>query len=524
MSDKNEISNAVENKSFLSVLLGVYVVSIALGLPLVFRDHYFDILIFKYYYYCFCTIVMLVLVLAYFATVKAKDILSSKSVCNIRTIIRKLTFLDRCILIYWFIAVVSTVSSDYLYEAFWGNEGRFTGLFLITLYMLSYFCVSRFFIYKNWYLDLFLLAGVLVCLFGITDYFNMDILNFKVGMVPEQKDIFTSTIGNINTYTSYVGILTAISAVLFAKEERMKHKIFYYTCMIVSFFAIIMGVSDNAYLSLMALFGLLPLYLFNNRRGIQRYLIILATLLTVIQCICWINNKFNDTVIGIDSAFKVVISFKYLTFTLILLWIAILIWIIITTRTNTATKNFGSIIKFIWLAILGLGALVVTYILYDCNIAGNADKYSEFSNYFLFNDEWGTNRGYIWRNAIECYNKLSVWKKLIGYGPETFGILILRATANNKYHQLFDSAHNEYLHTLITVGVFGLTAYIVTILAFIKNSLKNIYRNYYLIAIAFGVICYSAQATVNLSLPIVSPLLWLFLGIGSTKVFLQPYK
>lgn len=522
MSDKNEISNACENKSFLSNLLGVYVVSIALGLPLVFRDRYYDILIFKYYYYCFCTIVMLVLLLVYFITIKAKDILSSKNGYNIKTIIKKLTFLDRCILIYWFIAVISTVSSDYLYEAFWGNEGRFTGLFLITLYMLSYFSVSRFFIYKDWYIDLFLMAGLLVCLFGISDYFNMDILKFKVDMVPEQKDIFTSTIGNINTYTSYVGILTAISAVLFAKEERMKHKIFYYTCMVISFFAIIMGVSDNAYLSLLALFGLLPLYLFNNRRGIQRYLIIIASLLTVIQCIGWINNKFNETVIGIDSAFKVLIGFKYLALTLILLWITILIWIIITNRKNTATPKIGNFIKFIWLVILGLGVLVVIYILYDCNIAGNADKYSSFSNYFLFNDEWGTNRGYIWRNAIECYNKLPVWEKLIGYGPETFGILILRATANNKYHQLFDSAHNEYLHTLITVGVFGLTAYIVTILTFIKKCLKNNY--YYLIAIVFGVICYSAQAAVNLSLPIVSPLLWLFIGIGSTKVFMTPYK
>ena len=90
MSDKNEIRNAGENKSFLSILLGVYVVSIALGLPLVFRDRYFDILIFKYYYYCFCTIVMLVLVLTYFATVKAKDILSSKGGYNIKTIIKKL--------------------------------------------------------------------------------------------------------------------------------------------------------------------------------------------------------------------------------------------------------------------------------------------------------------------------------------------------------------------------------------------------------------------------------------------------
>lgn len=510
----NTCNDTDEKTSFLSTILGIYVVMVGVGLPLVFRHYYFDILLFKYYYYCFCTIAMVILVIGYFVYIKFSKVDFYKN--SIKSIWRRLSLTDVFVLVYWLISIISTLSSDYLYESFWGNEGRFTGLFLISWYVLSYFCVSRFCKFKRRYLDLMLISGVLVCIFGITDYFKLDILKFKVSMTPEQINIFTSTIGNINTYTAYVGIIAAISTLFFALENRFTHLIFYYICMIISFFAIIMGVSDNAYLSLMALFGLLPLLLFKSGKGIKRYLTIIASFLTVAQCINWINKKFASQVIGIDGAFNIVINYRYLYYLIIFLWLALLLLTVLELKGKNVIKDYGNIMIYIWLGLIGTVLLLIVYLLYDCNVAGHASKYSSFGNYFIINDDWGTHRGYIWRNGLECFSKLSLWKKLIGYGPETFGILILRATANNKYNELFDSAHNEYLHMLITVGILGLTSYILFIFSIIKNCIK--YKiNKELIVIAFAIICYSSQAFVNLNLPIVTPIFWLLLSMGRSK-------
>lgn len=506
-----------KNEKIISVILGIYIISIGFGLPLVVRDFYFDILIFKYYYYCFCTISMIVIVLGYALINQIKD----KSIIikgfRIETLVGKLTIVDLFVLLYWFIAIISTITSDYFYEAFWGNEGRYTGLFLITWYVLSYFCVSRFWKFKSWYIDIMLFAGILVCIFGITDYFNLDIFSFKAQMMPEQKPIFTSTIGNINTYTAYVGIISAIGTVLFTAEKKMSKAIWYYICMIISFFAIIMGVSDNAYLSLGALFVFLPIYLFKNKFGVKKYLIILATFFTVTQCIDWINNSFRDKVLGIDSAFDLVISFSALHYLVLLLWIMVFVLHIFDLKRSAEIKNYGNKLVTLWLVLIAAGAIGILFALYDCNIAGNADRYSFASNYLLFNDNWGTHRGFIWRNAMECFLNLPLWKKIIGYGPETFGILLLRKTVNNPYNEIFDSAHNEYLHTLITVGIFGLISYVSLLLFFIKNCLKNKSNNAYVVAVVFGVICYSVQAFVNLNLPIVTPIFWLLIGIGSVR-------
>lgn len=506
-----------EKKSFPSIVLGIYVFLVGIGVPLVVRDRYFDILVFKYYYYCFCTIIMLVILFLYALTVGRTDTEIYFKEFKIKKFFEKLTIMDFAVIIYLLIAITSTVTSDYLYEAFWGNEGRFTGLFLMIWYVVSYFCVSRLWKFKNWYIDLILAAGMLVCLFGITDYFKLDIFHFKIAMLPEQRSIFTSTIGNINTYTSYVGILVAIATVLFATDQKFKNMLWHYLCMVISFFSIIMGVSDNAYLSLGVLFGFLPFYLFKSRKGIQRFVIVLATFFSVIQCIDWINSYFGEGVLGIESAFDMIIKFQGLPYLIIGLWGIVIFCHFFDYKRKYKIKEIGNLFRNLWMVFLFLIIIAFLYILYDCNVVDNVSRYGSLSSFLLFNDDWGTQRGYIWRNGMECYERLSFWKKVVGFGPETFGILIMHKTANNPYNLLFDNAHNEYLHMLTTVGLAGLIAYLSFIFGYVRNCLHYKNKNPYITAIMFGVICYSVQAFVNLNLPIVAPVFWLLLGMGAAK-------
>lgn len=504
--------------NFPPIILGIYIFLVGVGLPIVVWNLYFDILVIKYWYYCACTIIMLIALLVYSSTQGSKRIKLYFEESTFKRFLEKFTVTDYAVLVYLFVALISTATSEFLFESFWGNEGRYTGLFLITLYVTSYFCISRFCIFKKRYIDWILVTGMLVCLFGITDYFKMDIFHFKASMIPEQRAIFTSTIGNINTYTAYVGIILAIETVLFTMSSHKKQVISYYVCMVIGFFAIIMGVSDNAYLSLGVLFTFLPFVLFKHKGGIFRYLIVLASFFSVIQCINWINSYFRERVLGINSAFMMITNSGKLLYLVIVLWAMVIIWYFIRRNKIIKEENFGNALRYIWLIMIVLAFLVLMYLLYDCNIAGNSERYGSLRNYLLFNDDWGTNRGYIWRNAMERFMELSLWKKIVGYGPETFGLLLtMRQTVNNPYNVLFDNAHNEYLQTLTTVGIAGLTAYLNFIFAYLKRCFSYNKKNPYVIAMAFGVLCYSAQAFVNLNLPIVTPVFWLLLGMGAAK-------
>lgn len=507
-----------EKNTLISFVISSYVILVGAGLPLFVKDKYFDILVAKYYYYFICTFVMLIVLVGYFFVQRySKIFLTEKRLP--KSVFLYLNFTDYTILAFYLITILSTITSDYVYEAFWGNEGRFTGLFLITWYVISYFCVSKLWKFRKAHIDIILIAGTLICLFGITDYFKMDIFGFKALMVPEQRTMFTSTIGNINTYTAYVGIILAVSTVLFALTKETKRSIFYCFSMVIGFFAIIMGVSDNAYLSLAGLFSLLPLFLFKSKSGFRKYLTILAIFFTVVQCIDWINVYFGDAVLGIDSAFNMVIDFQGLHFFVIALWAIILIWIGVDLRSSKKDKSYGNTYMYIWLSLLGLILVLILYVCYDVNILGNSTKYGALSTYLVFNDDWGTHRGYIWRNAVERFSELTIIKKIIGFGPETFGIFLLQKTANNLYKQMFDSAHNEYLHMLITVGFAGLISYLMFVISSICYSLRYRKNNPYFIAILFGILCYSFQAFVNLNVPITTPVFWLFISMSAATTF-----
>ena len=509
--------NEIKNNTLVSFILRVYVILVGAGLPLFVRDKYFDILVAKYYFYSICTIAMLTILFCIFLLKKRKmNHISLKGMG--KKVFDDFKLADYSLLIFYIVAIISTITSDYIYESFWGNEGRFTGLFLLTWYVIAYFFVSRLWKFNKNDINIILVAGILICLFGITDYFKLDIFKFKAPMIQEERAIFTSTIGNINTYTAYVGIIVAISTLLYASTKELKLSIFYYICMIISFFAIIMGVSDNAYLSLAALFSLLPLYLFNSKLGVRKYLIIIATFFTVVQSIGWINSYFGEGVLGIDSAFNMVISFGGLHYLIIGLWSVIFVWKFIDIRAFKQDKTYDNTLKYIWITVLVFILISVIYICYDINALGNSTKYGNLSSYFTFNDDWGTHRGYIWRNAMERFSDLPIIKKIIGFGPETFGIFLLQKTSNNPYKEIFDSAHNEYLHLLITVGFAGLASYMVFLISNISYSLRINKNNPYIIAVLFGIICYSVQAFVNINLPITTPVFWVLMGLVSKKI------
>lgn len=522
--EKTEENRDIFAETCSSIINGVisfFIMLLMLVFPLIFKNSYLDILVIKYQFYWGCIVSMLALCLILSIIMLVVDNLKNRGEHTSRLFSKLLpknwrkTFsvADISIMVFWIILVISTLQSDYFYESFWGNEGRYSGLFLLTLYVASYFMISRFWRPREWALDTFLISGIVVCYVGITDYFKMDILNFRYNIIPEHWEIFTSTIGNINTYTSYIALILGVAAAWFAMTKSKVRAIWCYLCMVVGFFAIIMGCSDNAYLALAALFGFLPLVLFKSKTGIKRYLMMVATFGTVVQCIDFINQAYADTVIGLDSLFQILVNFNGLMYVVVGLWVVYIVVYVLTGNNQNKTDEVGPLLVYGWSGLLLFSVLVVCFLMFEANMVGNAEKYGALGRYLVFDDSWGTGRGYIWRKSIELYRDFRPMHKLFGYGPDTFGILTT-SKIRAEMPQLYDNAHNEYLQYFITIGPAGLVAYVVFLGSAITRMWKNVKTKPYIIGCCFATICYITQAVVNLSLPIASPMMWLLLSIG----------
>lgn len=513
----------VDKKSFSSKILNLFTIAVLCGLPLVVTNAYFNILQTKYLFYCGTVIVMLVLVAGYGClNGKLTEVVKT---LNIVRVIKRLSIVDWAMIMFWFSNVMSWVFCvEWRHEAFWGTSGRFNGVFLMTLYMIVYFIVTRLFEFKKWYLDVFLAVGLFVCLFGITDYFQMNILGFKTLMIEKQKKDYTSTFGNINTYTVYVAAVMVVSTILFATENNRKKIIWYYLNMVVACFALIMGVSDNAYLSLSVLFGLSPLYLFKKKTGFSRYLMALATFFTVILCIDWINSAFAGVVLKIDSAFKIISSLRILPIVVVALWgVAIIVTcLFIKQKKGQSSDDMPKWLILGWYAVIAFVVGTVIFMFYDATIAGNSSRYGALAPYVTFNDKWGTNRGYVWKCALEIWNnKLSPIQKIFGYGSDTFRLIMFYYYSGNMVNGqmvVFDSVHNEYLNYLLTIGFVGMAAYIVFLISAIARMWRRMEGHPEIAATMFVVLAYMIQALININLPIVMPIILQLLSMGLSKV------
>lgn len=527
----NRIKKQEDTKSSyqdnVALIMGAFTLAVLCLLPVVFRDYYFNILETKYQFYSIIAIAALVIMGGY--GLASGKMIEWFSKADIKTWRKSMSVGDWAMIAFWLCNVISwLLCKDWRWEAFWGTSGRYNGVFLMTIYMATYFLTTRFFKLKQWYLDAFLAVGVFVCVFGITDYFQMNILGFKTNMMDEQKALYTSTFGNINTYTIYVAALLAISTVLFAIEKNQKRMLWYYGNIILTSFALIMGISDNAYLSLAAIFGFSPLWLFKTKTGLRRYVISVATLLTVILCMKWINTAYAEQVLTTEGAFLLIAKLKVLPVIIAFLWIVAAVLTVMASKESRMRpadrkEELNKSFVYVWIGVIAVVCLAVIYVLYDANAAGHADKYGAISSYVVFNDDWGTQRGYVWKRAVDLFaNKLNPLQKIFGYGPDTFALLMqyyFPASMENGKMVIFDSAHNEYLHYLVTIGAAGMISYIVFMVSSVVSMARRMKEEPLAAAIMLVVLAYMTQAIVNINLPIAMPIILqlLAMGVGRTK-------
>ena len=182
-----------------------FLVAVLFVFPLYYKDFYYDILPAKYQFYYMSVLalalavlvtglVMMIFDLKIYNGMNTKKFLENFRFSNLK---KRLTAPEWFLIAFLVVAFISTIQSDYLYESFWGNEGRYTGLFLLLIYGLSFWLIFRLSHMKNEILEIFLVSSLFVCIFGITDYLDLNLLHFKDLIVAEQYTIFTMSLIHI---------------------------------------------------------------------------------------------------------------------------------------------------------------------------------------------------------------------------------------------------------------------------------------------------------------------------------------
>lgn len=542
MSKQKNSDNAVKNAQtgaestrinqrfgcITSTLMTIYVLFYLCVFPLATHDKYFDILDFRFKLYWIPTLIygilFLVLGMFYFLsdkrsnggalTVKLKEKLKWS---NLRT---KLTKTDICFTALIFIMTLSVIFADYQYEALWGSRGRFNGLVLWLMFFIAYGLVTRFYHFKKWHLYAYLIAACLPEIWGITDFFLMDLFGFHVNTEPKYIYTFVSSVGNINTYTNMVALHLGASAVLFVLSDTKRELLLTCTTLVISSLAIVMGISDNGLLAAAAVFAFLPFAGWNARKNIARFFIALSIFMTSVVITAQLTIG-RETMADCDggSVFVTLGKTNAFLFLMIALWMfAIVLSLRFRKEVMQAVEEKTTrLARRIWLGLFLAGSLAVVTVFVDANTGKHPEIWNAYRNVLIFGDGWGTGRGFNWRLAWEFFTKdASLLQKIIGYGPDTYYIITMdryKHAMRDAGYGIFDSAHNEYLEYLTTIGILGTLAYLGVLATSLRQMLKKP-DNACAIACGFAVLAYAVQSLVNIAIPLTTPIFMLLLYVG----------
>jgi tetratricopeptide (TPR) repeat protein len=110
----------------------------------------------------------------------------------------------------------------------------------------------------------------------------------------------------------------------------------------------------------------------------------------------------------------------------------------------------------------------------------------------------------VWRASLQ----LIASRPLLGYGPDTFGLVFPHFQIANL-HQQWDKAHAETLQVAATQGVVGLAAYVLLLAAFVRAFWRG-RRNAGAAAIFAAWVAYTATLQLNFSTLAAAFPFWVF--------------
>lgn len=423
--------------------------------------------------------------------------------------------------LFGFLAVgaISTLLSSYGKDALTGAQGRDSGLILMSVYILCYFMLSRYLKGKEFVFDIFAVTSCIVCLIAILQEFYIDPLDLINSIKVEQRETFITTIGNINLFSAFVCVALPAVTAMFITSKDILTMAFYGIVTSICFMGLLVANSDSGYFGLIVFLAVLFVFCCKNADRMFKFFLAIFIMLLSSKILSLISLVFDGQMRELDTLpYTIVFDKRVYLIISALGFLAIIFYFL---KMRLGNKDFPKAIRISAAILVGLCAFSIAFIFCYFSFINKTTDLGSLTKYLRLNDQWGTHRGYAWIRSIILFKDGGIKNMLVGTGPDTFGPVIkeiYREDMLKRHGSVFDNAHNEYLNYLVTIGLLGALAYITALISLIVRGIAKCKENVSLLIIILVIASYSSQALFNLATPIVTPYLFVFLGIGEAYI------
>ena len=484
-----------------------------------FDDGFFNIRHDKYYFFVTMALIAVVAEIMVIVTKGSPELKGRK----LSTVFKPLSFTDWSALALVVSCSLSTLFSPYPELAFWGeinkngvSAGRNNGLFLILVYVLIYFVITRFFRYKETVFTALAISCSLVYLLTVLNGYYLDPLNMLTQFKVSQPNVymeFFSTKEKKNMLASFICVTLPVSIVMSVLTEKLWRRIVYLIASGLGMMAMIIGDSDSAMLGTAVFIAVFLVVFARNAARLKRFFLALCVMLASIGLLRLFSAAMHDNYKELGSIPKALL-FSSSVYVLLAVCAAITALLYIIEKQQPDIR-FPKAVSIALGALFGLAALTGFTVFLYFSVIDKETPLGDMEKLLRMNDAWGTHRGIMWLRSFDVFAAANPWQKLFGTGPDTFYYAFepyfkqLQEYGNSST----DAAHNEYINYLITIGAAGLASYLAFTGGALVRGFKSAKSNPAVLCCAAAVIAYLAQATVNIALPISTPLFIVFVSL-----------
>lgn len=485
----------------LEYLTGVYIGFMLLVFPLAFHNAYFDIFTTKRYVYLAATGVFLI-----FAIVLAVVLFAQHSLHLIKKV-GKPVFLFAALELCYFVFSLLLVENPT--EMFWGVSGRRLGVLVMVMCILTMVFAAA---YGTWQTSIewcLWLGAVAVYILQITDEFQVNLLGMHLENV--QDTSFISTIGNINFNAAFNCLTLPIGVALYMNAKDMLHRLMYGVFCLIGFAATICCRSDSG---IMGIFIIFIVLLFIKKSDVVsniRYANLFAMWGVASAVFAGIYKWAYPTVYQIDGTIRIMVEGRWVVTELIIA----VIWHLLLWRCHKKEHFWKILHKIVGVTVIA-GMVTVTAVIFWINVKQvDMTNYPELVRYVVFDNYWGSRRGFIWSQTWKQYLQFDIKGLLFGCGITNFKTtaVIESAELGLAVGATID-AHCELLQMLFTTGIVGTAGYFGMAVSALAASIRA-YRNNHALALMgiLAVSSYLAQGLVNNLQIATTPLWFILLGL-----------
>lgn len=478
----------IEKRSPGAVLCTVYLCLLGTMLPLTVHEAYYDITRTKATVFWLLSALLVVAFAVWLCTdVAARGALTRPSAPEWLFLVFALT------------QIVSTLLYRPLPAGLIAPDNRFQGILSFLLYALLFLLLRRYGRLDALARYALLLGFAVAALLAVAEVFGAELLGLRAASPEIERPRFFSTIGNISFLSALCVLLLPFSAAYALSSDNLRRALPYALCAMLFLCCGIAMRAESFVLGTLSFYVLLPLFVREARmlRRVPAFYAFsaLTALLFALAMRRW--GLYRLSALGAVLCSPAVL--------LSVCALSLAVWILLRKRDELVFVKLRKvyIILFCLLFCAGFVFLVLANTILREHLSGT------LASVAVFSPAWGSDRGAEWVSFWTMFRSAPLLQKLIGSGAGSVADW-------DRTHRLFtdavtDSAHNEYLHYLLTGGVIGLGSYLGVLVLALRRALQK--PSHARLALALGVAAYAVQATVNLAQPFTTPLFFALLAL-----------